>query len=50
MKEFKQLETGVWTHTDKRGKVHVYTPSELETYLQSSIWLRKIKSWLGICV
>ena len=48
MKEFKQLETGVWTHTDKRGNVHVYTPSEFETYLQSSILLRKIKSWLGI--
>jgi len=48
MKEFKQLETGVWTHVDKRGNVHVYTPEELETYLQSNIWWRKIKSRLGI--
>jgi len=48
MKQFTQLETGVWTHVDKRGKVHVYTPQELETYLQSNIWWRKIKIMLGL--
>jgi hypothetical protein len=50
MKEFRQLETGVWLHTDCKGRIHVYTADELETYLQSSIWLRKIKSYLGLCV
>lgn len=48
MKQFTQLETGVWTYVDKRGKVHVYTPQELETYLQSNIWWRKIKIMLGL--
>lgn len=48
MKEFKQLSSGVWIHVDKKGRVHVYTPKELETYLQSDIWWRKIKSALGL--
>jgi hypothetical protein len=38
MKRFNKLETGIWTHIDKKGHVHVFSQEEF-------IRLNRLQSW-----
>tara|TARA_R110001632_G_scaffold121203_5_gene233906 strand:- start:383 stop:532 length:150 start_codon:yes stop_codon:yes gene_type:complete len=43
MKLFKKLDTGVWTHTDKNGHVHVFTNDEFIKINQMRTWWSNVK-------
>lgn len=44
MKTFKKLETGIWTHIDKTGHVHVLTKEEFINFNGVGLWWFNIKN------
>tara|TARA_R110000744_G_scaffold145383_2_gene257985 strand:+ start:123 stop:272 length:150 start_codon:yes stop_codon:yes gene_type:complete len=43
MKRFKKLDTGVWTHIDKNGHVHIMTNEEFIEFNQVRLWWSDVK-------
>ena len=38
MKEFKKLNTGVWSHIDRNGHIHVFTSDEFINLNRVQLW------------
>ena len=44
MKRFKKLETGIWTHEDKNGHIHVFTNEEFIKLNKVQLWWSVVKN------
>lgn len=44
MKVFNKLETGVWTHIDKDGHVHVFSNDEFIKINQMRSWWSSVRN------
>jgi hypothetical protein len=44
MKRFKKLDTGIWSHTDKTGHVHIMTNEEFIKFNKTGLWWSVVKN------
>ena len=44
MKEFKKLKTGVWSHIDKNGHIHIFTSEEFINLNRLHLWWSVVKN------
>jgi hypothetical protein len=44
MKTFNKLKTGVWTHIDNNGHVHVFTSEEFTNLNRLHLWWSVVKN------